>query len=104
MCNQFIKPLPINLLNGIEHKRIQNVDGVYSITNTGEVFSHKRNQFLKKINRRVPMLQNNSLKSFSINKLVAEYFYPNYKDIKEPFIQHIDDDKDNCHINNLKVF
>lgn len=102
-CKQTIKSPQIDLLKDLKYKPLSNVDGKYAITSCGKVYSYKRDNFVKIINRRVALLQNSNLKSFKVSNLVAEHFYPNYKDIKDPFVMHIDDNKDNNNIDNLKV-
>lgn len=103
-CGQIIKKPFIDLLEGLEHKKIPYVDGDYSVTSTGLVYSHKRNKFIKKLNYRVNLYTNNVLKSYKVSNLVASMFYNGYETIKDPFVQHKDGNPDNCNIENLIVF
>ena len=77
----------------------------YEIYSDGRVYSNKSNKFLtwnKTVDGyiRVGVFKNNKQKSLYIHKLVAEYFIPNKNNYKH--VDHIDRDKSNNTIDNLR--
>jgi len=100
-CGQLIQHVPDTLLEHEEYKQIHGVDGNYSITKTGKVYSHKRHQYVKESNRRVGLLCYGVLKQFKVDELVLRAFYEGYETGRK--VHHIDGNKDNHSLNNLKV-
>ena len=73
----------------------------YSVTKKGDVYSHKRNKFLKQWNRGKGYLAVEiDYKTHSVHRLVAMTFIPNPKSKKE--VNHIDGDKRNNCVSNLE--
>jgi hypothetical protein len=87
-------------------KDIPEYNGIYKISNTGEVKSHsdKGIRILKpdlaKGYLRVTLSKNNSQKRFMIHRLVAESFLPKINNKK--YVNHIDGNKLNNDISNLE--
>jgi len=108
ICKTCKQPLKITLSeypnDGLEYKKIQGLDNTYYINTIGQVYSTKRQKFMSMFNRGYLLPVNRINKRFSAVRLVAQYFYPNYENIKDPHIQHKDDNKDNINIENLHVF
>ena len=84
---------------------IQNTNGKYLIYDDGKVWSNKPNKFMK------PSLSNNGYSktclyidtnqtTYSIHRLVAKYYIPNPNNFPE--VDHIDRDKTNNNVNNLR--
>jgi len=73
----------------------------YSVTNTGRVWSHKRQIWLKpKMNSPYNRVVLTGQKCFSIHRLVAQSFIPNSEN--KPQVNHIDLNKRNNNVNNLE--
>lgn len=95
-------------------KDIPNYEGIYQISNYGNVKSLKRNtynQYGKKDKILKPILQNddyyavnlsykNKVKRLRINRLVADAFIPNPNNYN--CVNHIDGNKHNNNVNNLE--
>ena len=104
-------------------KDIKNYEGLYQISNTGRVKSLKRvvphkNRWKSKTSKRiieekilkqnktihnylfVQLYKNNKNQSNRIHRLVASAFIPNSQN--KPCVNHIDGNKNNCHISNLE--
>lgn len=82
-----------------------NCEQIYKISQTGEVFSVKRNRFLKPaVNSRgyfvIVLSRGGNKKSFTIHQLVAQAYLPNLNGFKE--INHKDGNKENNNANNLE--
>lgn len=85
-------------------KDIKGYEGLYKISNTGEIYSIISNKILRKNIRNtyyiIQLTKNKMRKSFQIHRLVAEAFIPNPKN--KPIINHINYNRlDNC-VNNLE--
>lgn len=85
-------------------KSIKGYEGLYSITEDGKVWSHKRNIYLKSYIGStgylgVTLCKNGKLKPKRIHRLVAKAYIPNSENKKE--VNHGDGNKLNNHRNNL---
>ena len=85
-------------------RRIQTFDS-YLVSNFGRVFSEISHKFLKPDSiptghRRVILSKNGETKRFSVHRLVATYFIPNYYD--KPCVNHTDNNPGNNHVSNLE--
>lgn len=88
-----------------ELKPIPEYEGLYSITEDGDVFGHKYNRFLKPaLNRRgyrrVDLYKNGKGRTSKIHRLVSITYIPNTENKRE--VNHIDGNKLNNHISNLE--
>ena len=86
-------------------KDIAGYEGDYRISNTGKIYSIKRNRMLKQSNQpdgyyRVRLCFNGVVKSFLVHRLVATTFISNPTGLLE--VNHIDEDKSNNSIINLE--
>ena len=76
----------------------------YLIYEDGRVFTKKNNRFLKQATDRKGYkyvdLWNNGRKNFRIHRLIAIHYIPNPEN--KPQVDHIDRDKSNNNINNLR--
>lgn len=93
-------------------KPVLGYEGLYSVTDNGKVYSHKRNRFLKGFtcyserwgqhNRHlVDLRKDNKTTRKFVHTLVYEAFYGEKPDYLE--IDHIDGDKTNNHFTNLRA-
>ena len=86
-------------------KDVKNYEGLYAVTPEGEVYSYKSKKFLKpfyntKDYLKVALFKNGKSKQFFVHRLVAEAYIPNPDNL--PQVDHIDNDKNHNHINNLQ--
>ena len=87
-------------------KDIHGYEGLYSISNFGQVYSVKRKKLLKLINshhgyKRVRLYTNiNEWKTFAVHRLVAQEFIPNPNNLPE--VNHKDDNHSNNNVDNLE--
>lgn len=86
-------------------KDINDYEKLYAITEYGEVWSYKRNKFLKKCLTKsgyyiVNLHKNGVMKSYRINRLVAIAFIPNPNNL--PLVNHKDENKLNNSVDNLE--
>lgn len=86
-------------------KPIKNYEGRYSITEDGRIYSHKTKRFLapkygKDGYMRISLNKNGVSKSYLIHRLVGETFLENLEN--KPTIDHIDRNKHNNHVSNLR--
>jgi len=76
----------------------------YLIYRDGRVYSKKRNIFLKQTKSKrgylTVSLYNKKRKTYNIHRLVGEHYIDNFNN--KPFIDHIDGNKLNNNINNLR--
>ena len=83
---------------------IEGYEGLYQISNTGQVKSVKRNKILKPHITsgyfRVCLCKENKKRNFSIHRLVAEAFLPNEEGLAE--VDHINGDRKDNRVANLQ--
>ena len=86
-------------------KDIKNYEGLYAITEDGQVWSYKSNKFIsQEIGHRgylrVNLSKNGKVKHFRVNRLVAQAYIPNPED--KPEVDHKDLDIKNNKVSNLR--
>ena len=86
-------------------KDIEGYEGLYKISNYGEVWSVRKQGLLKKNDGeknyyRVTLSKNKKKKQFNIHRLVATHFIDN--PFKKPCVNHLDENKTNNHYSNLE--
>lgn len=86
-------------------KDVKNYEGLYAITENGQVWSYRSNRYLKweeslKGYIRVTLVKDGKRKHFKVSRLVAETYIPN-PDCK-PEVDHIDRDLNNNNMSNLR--
>ncbi len=84
---------------------IQNTNGKYLIYDDGKIFSNQSNRFIKPyiMNKGYCMIRlydKKVLKRYTIHRLVALHYLPNPNNL--PQVDHIDRDKTNNNVNNLR--
>ena len=84
---------------------IKGYEGKYAITKDGQVWSHKREKFLKPETTncgylRVGLSKDGALKHYSLHRLVAEAYLPNPNNL--PQVNHKDHDRTNNNVENLE--
>lgn len=89
----------------VEWKLIEGFDGIYSVSNYGEVRNNKTGKLMKlrkneKGYLRTNLTTNGNQKSVRVHRLVAQAFIPNPEN--KPQVNHIDFDKENNCVNNLE--
>ena len=87
-------------------KDIIGYEGLYAVTDTGQIWSYKSKIFLKITSRgngyyRANLYKNGIMKTASIHRLVAQAFLDNYSE--ELHVNHIDEDKSNNIASNLEM-
>lgn len=88
-----------------EWKLIEGFDGIYSVSNYGEVRNNKTGRLMKQRKTekgylRVGLTNNEKPKCMRVHRLVAQAFIPNPDD--KPEVNHIDFNKENNCVNNLE--
>ncbi|ALO80891.1 NUMOD4 domain-containing protein [Enterococcus faecalis] len=84
-------------------KDIVEYEGLYQVSNLGNVYSFKTNKYLKPSGDKylhVILSKNNRTKTVRIHRLVAEAFIPNQDN--KPQVNHIDGDRYNNNVKNLE--
>lgn len=89
----------------VEWKLIEGFDGIYSVSNYGEVRNNKTGKLMKlrkneKRYLRTNLTKNGNQKSVRVHRLVAQAFIPNPEN--KPQVNHIDFNKENNCVNNLE--
>lgn len=89
----------------VEWKLIEGFDGIYSVSNYGEVRNNKTGKLMKlrkneKGYLRTNLTKNGNQKSVRVHRLVAQAFIPNPEN--KPQVNHIDFDRENNCVNNLE--
>ena len=84
---------------------VKGYEGLYGITSCGRVYSYKNKKFLTPFYNtkgylKVDLFKNGKSKQFFVHRLVAEAYIPNPNNL--PQVDHIDNDKNHNHINNLQ--
>ena len=86
-------------------KDIKNYEGIYQVTENGDVWSVRRNRFLKPYKNqlgylRVVLSKNGIHKRYSVHRLVAQAFIDNPDNL--PCVNHKDENKLNNNVDNLE--
>lgn len=86
-------------------KDINGYEGLYTINEYGDVFSYKKNKYMKIQKNRlgykvISLFKDGVKKTYTIHKLVAEAYLDNPHNLPE--INHIDENKENCFVGNLE--
>ena len=86
-------------------KDIKNYEGIYQVTENGDVWSVKRNRFLKPYKNqlgylRVVLSKKGKVKKYSVHRLVAEAFIDNQNNYH--CVNHKDENKLNNNVDNLE--
>ena len=85
-------------------KDIKGYEGLYAITEDGEVWSYRSNKYLKQQPARnylsIELHKDNNRKNYFIHRLVAETYIPNPHNLPE--VNHIDENKYNNCVDNLE--
>lgn len=88
-----------------EYREIKGFEGLYEVSNYGNVRSLKRNKILKQINikggyKRVSLYKYGEQYFKAIHRLVAEAFIPNPDNL--PCVNHKDENPSNNNVKNLE--
>ena len=80
-------------------------EGLYAVTETGEVWSHRLQRFLSPCKHKlgywhIPLMKDGQRKHKFIHRLVAEAFIPNPQGLSD--VNHRDECKDNNYVDNLE--
>ena len=85
-------------------KDIKGYEGLYAITEEGQVWSYRRKKYLKQQQTRnylsIELHKDNDRKHYFIHRLVAETYIPNPHNLPE--VNHIDENKYNNCVDNLE--
>lgn len=89
-------------------KWISGYEGLYEISTDGAVYRHYKSGAVKQLSPRqngsgyliVALSRNAEVKTCVVHRLVAEAFIPNTENL--PMVDHIDEDKTNNTVNNLR--
>ena len=86
-------------------KDIKGYEGLYAITEEGQVWSYRAQKFLLPFTSTngyliVVLSLNGEQKHFRIHRLVAEAYIPN--PLNKPEVNHLDENKTNNHVSNLE--
>ena len=97
----------MNDKNEIIWKDISGYEGLYKVSNTGEIYSMRENKNLSLSKDRygyeqIILYKNGESKTYKVHRLVALAFIPNPDPIKYPIINHKDENKANNNVENLE--
>ena len=97
----------MNDKNEIIWKDISGYEGLYKVSNTGEIYSMRENKNLSLSTDRygypqIILYKNGESKTYKVHRLVALAFIPNPDPIKYPIINHKDENKANNNVENLE--
>ena len=86
-------------------KDIENYENLYGITEDGKIWSYRSNKFLTPRKRKdgywqIKLTVNNQSQTFLLHRLIAQTWIPNPEN--KPTVDHIDRNKDNNHVSNLR--
>ena len=89
----------------VEWKLIEGFDGIYSVSNYGDVKNNRTGKLMKprkneKGYLHIGLTTNGKQKNMRVHRLVAQAFIPNPEN--KPQVNHIDFDKENNCVNNLE--
>lgn len=89
----------------IKVKQVKGYEGIYSVNENGEVYSHIKKRFLKSIKlksgyRSVNLYKNKIKKKMLVHRLVAIAFIENPKN--KPQVNHLDRNRSNNKVTNLE--
>ena len=83
---------------------IKGYEGLYAITEQGEIWSYYLNDFKSQTDNKgykyVSLFKNGKSKFIAVHRLVAQTFIPNPNNLPE--VNHIDENKANNNVNNLE--
>lgn len=90
-----------------QYKDIEGYEGLYAVTNFGNVYSYKSNRFLKGRNNgkgylQVQLFKQGKGKQFYIHRLVAQTFLPNIFPLIDWDVDHINNVRDDNRVTNLQ--
>ena len=85
-------------------KDIQGYEGLYAVTEDGQVWSYRANRFLKPYHEghgylKVSLCRSGQRQQFKVHRLVALAYLPNPDDL--PQVNHLDENKENNCVSNL---
>ena len=84
-------------------KDIKGYEGLYAVTEDGQVWSYRSKRFLKLgvVNGylQAHLSSNGKRKTYMVHRLVAEAFIPNPNNL--PHVSHLDETRNNNHVSNL---
>lgn len=87
-----------------EWRPVVGYEGLYEVSNTGQVINIKTGHILKQHKDKdgywVLSLKRDKYKSYFAHRLVAQAFIPNPDNL--PMVNHKDEDKSNCMVDNLE--
>ena len=102
-----IKKLELDILKDLHYEFFLQIEGYenYSISNHGSIKNNKTNKILKQKNhiqgyKLIDLHKNGIRKTFKIHRLVGNAFLENPEN--KPFIDHIDENKANNNVKNLR--
>ena len=86
-------------------KDIKGYEGLYAITEDGQVWNYRLKRFIKSYDNgfgylKISLRKDKKVKKYYIHRLVAEAYIPNPDGLK--YINHKDEDKHNCNVDNLE--
>lgn len=83
---------------------VKGYEGLYAVTEDGQVYGYKRKKFLKTQNdngyTRVTLCKDGQVKRHCVHRLVAEAYIPNPLDL--PQVNHKNENKTDNHFSNLE--